>query len=196
MFEQPSSQQGQEKKTYKSSIEEMADYLNERSKKYQEGKGSVVDVISDAADVYKGFQFFNKKGPHLKSLGKEIFSSILENPGSFEDLLTQGAVKAQKIVAGHIREGIEKKVEIKGNTARSLLDLEEEEQRLAAMRAHLEAAEALVSEQKKAWTNGQKFSTVDSKESLKNEGQQAATKRREAGQQSADSFFARIFSNL
>ena len=162
-----------------------------------EGKGPTLqEVATNLGDLFKGADFFRSKGPVLKTISKETFSGILQDPSSWEDLLTQGVANAQKTVAVHIREEIERKVEIKGNTAKSLLDLEEEEQRLAAMRAHLEAAEALVQDRKKVLTGGQRFTTVDSKESFKNEGQQAATRRRESGQRSADGFFARVFAIL
>ncbi len=201
MNEQPKPKQEQKTKSYKSSIEEIADYLEERTNEMRqrraEGKGPTLEEIAtNLADLYKGFQFAKEKGPTLKNIGKETFNGILNNPSSWEDFLTQGAAKVQRTVAVHIREGIEKKVEIKGNTAKSLFDLEEEEQRLAAMRAHLEAAEALVGDRKKILTSGQKFTTVDSTESLKNQGEQAATKRRESGQQAADSFFGNLFRSL
>lgn len=198
---QPAADQEQKTKSYKSSIEEVADYLekrtNEMRQRRTEGKGPTLEeVVTNFGDVFKGLDFLKSKGPTLKTIGKETFDGILQDPSSWEDLLTQGVANAQKTVAVHIREKIEKKVEIKSNTAKSLMDLEEEEQRLAAMRAHLEAAEALVEDRKRILTGGQKFTTVDSKESLKNEGQQAATRRRESGQRSADGFFARVFANL
>lgn len=201
MNERPKSATEQKTESRKSSIDGIVDYLEERTNEMRqrraEGKQPTFEeVATNLGDLYKGFQFARERGTTLKAIGKETFDGILQNPGSWEDFLTQGTAKAQQTVATHIREGIEKKVEIKGNTVKSLLDLEEEEQRLAAMRAHLEAAEALVEDRKKILTGGQRFTTVDSKESLKNEGKQAATKRRESGQQSADGFFARVFANL
>ena len=198
---QPATDQEQKTKSYRSSIEEVVDYLEERTNQMRqrraEGKGPTLqEVATNLGDFFEGVGFLKSKGPTSKTIGKETFSGILQDPSSWEDLLTQGAANAQRTVAQHIREKIEKKVEIKGNTTKSLLDLEEEEQRLAAMRAHLEAAEALVQDRKKVLTGGQRFTTVDSKESLKNEGQQAATRRRESGQRSADGFFARVFAIL
>lgn len=102
----------------------------------------------------------------------------------------------QKTVAEHMREELEKKAEIKGKTVKSLLDVEEEEQRLAAMRANLEAAEVLLQDRKRVLTEGQKFDTIDNTESLKNKGEQMATRHRESGQRAADSFFGNLFGSL
>lgn len=147
-------------------------------------------------DIFQGFEFFSKKGAELKSIGKETFGNILKNPGSLEDILTQGAAKAQKTVASHIREKLEKKIEIKADTVNSLLDLEEEEQRLAAMRANLDAAESLLKDRKRVLTEEQKFTTVDNTDSLKNEGQQVAVRRRESGEQASRGFFKSVFGGL
>lgn len=205
MFEHSPKQSATEQepriKSYKSSLEEVTDYLekrtNEMRQRHIEGKDlTLEELATNVGDLFKGFKFFKEKGTSLKSIGKETLNNILKNPGSWEDILTQGTANVQKTVAEHMREELEKKAEIKGKTVKSLLDVEEEEQRLAAMRANLEAAEALLQDRKRVLTEGQKFDTVDNTESLKNKGEQMVARHRESGQRAADSFFGNLFGSL
>ncbi|OGN27288.1 MAG: hypothetical protein A2941_00315 [Candidatus Yanofskybacteria bacterium RIFCSPLOWO2_01_FULL_49_17] len=192
MFEQGPQVSGNEKKekTYGSSLDELSNYLKVRNEEMRqarvEGKSlSFENLFKAGVDLYKGLEFAKKRGEDFKSIGKQTIDEIKSNPGSWEDIVTKAAANTQRVVASHVREGLEKKLEIKGETAQSLLDLEEEEQRLAAMRANIEAAEAAVEERKRILNQGQKFTTMDNTDSLKNEGRQAAAERREAGDISA-----------
>ena len=201
MNEEPGPKQEQKTKSYKSSVEEVVDYLegqNEKSRQRRaEGRAKTPEeVAQDVRDVFRAVKFFKNKGSDIKSIGKETFGNIIKNPWSLDDMLTQGVAKIQKTVAEHMREELEKEAEIKGDTLKSLLDVEEEEQRLAAMRANLDVAEALLHDRKQVLTGGRQFTTMDPTGSLKDKVEQTATRRRESGQQAADSFFGNLFGGL
>ena len=205
MFEnspkQPATEQEPQMKSYKSSLDQVVDYLEQRTnemrqRRLESKEQTLEEIATNVGDLFRGFNFFKEKGASLKTIGKETINNILKNPGSWEDFLTQGAANAPKTVAEHMREELEKKAEIKSKTVKSLLNVEEEEQRLAAMRANLEAAEVLLQDRKRVLTEGQKFDTIDNTESLKNKGEQMATHRRESGQRAAEGFFANLFGSL
>lgn len=198
---QPTAEQEPKTKSFANSLSSLNDYLEkrleEKRRRRLEGRESTVEeTVADLGDIFQGFKFLKERGATLKSISKETLNGALKNPGSWEDILTQGVAKTQKTIAQHMREGLEKKLEIKADTARSLLDVEEEEQRLATTRANLEAAEALLRDRKQVLTGGREFTTIDPTGSLKNEGNQAAKRHRESGQKAADGFFKRIFGGL
>lgn len=207
MFERPHSEttpkeEPPKEKVYKSSIEEVTDYLegrtNEMRQRRAEGKEPTLEEVAvNMGDIYKGFQFAKERGTTLKNIGKETIKGVLRNPFGWEDLLTQGAAKAQQVVATHMSERIEKKLEIKAETLKTISDVEAEEQRLAALRANLEAAEQILKAKKaEVFTAGRKIGTPDPTDSLKNGVELAFAKRRADSQQAVGSFINQLFGSL
>ena len=88
MFEnspkQPATEQEPQMKSYKSSLDQVVDYLEQRTnemrqRRLESKEQTLEEIATNVGDLFRGFNFFKEKGASLKTIGKETINNILKN---------------------------------------------------------------------------------------------------------------------